>query len=154
MYGPPVDRDRPDVFGADDDEQVDGYDEDVHDPGGRTVLRAATAPEALGLGALVLAFVSVLGIGLLNGMQYVPPSYDQGPAAQQSGLVAAALVGVGLALLPLGLGAWALRRLPEASPARTTAGAAVVVAAVSVGLRLVIAVRAGVDDSSGFFVQY
>ncbi len=56
--------------------------------------------------------------------------------------------GRALALLPVALGIWALSRLPDESPSRTTAGAAVVVAGVSVVLRLVIAVRTGVRSGS------
>lgn len=152
MYGPPVDRDRPDVLGTDDD-GYDGYDEDASEPARRSVLRAVTAPEALALAALVLGGISLLGIGLLNGMTFLPPSYDQGPP-ERADLVAAALLGAGLALVPVGLGAWALRRLPDDSPSRVTAGAAVVVAGVSVLLRLVIAVRTGNDGNSLPFLQF
>ena len=148
MYGPPVDRDRPDLLGADDEhDDDDRYDQDGSESVGRTVVRAVTAPEALGLAALVLAVVSLLGMGLLNGIAYLSLSFDQGQPERPS-LVAVALLGAALALLPVGLGVWALRRLPDESPYRTIAGAAVVVAGVSVLLRLVIAVRTGAEQDS------
>jgi hypothetical protein len=144
-----MDRDRPDVLG-DDDEQ--GDDEQWSEPAFPGLARAVLAPEALALASVVLATVSLLGLGLLNGMPYLPLSFDQGPP-QGSDLLAPALLGAGLALLPLVFGTWALRRLPEDSPSRTTAGAGVLLAGVSVVLRLVIAVRAGADDSMPF-VQF
>ena len=143
MYGPPVDRDRPDLLGDDDgDDEDELYDEG---PAHGSLVRAVLAPEALAIAAVVLATVALLGIGLLNGVTYLPPSYDQGPP-EQGTLVATALLGAALALLPVALGVWALRRLPDGSPSRGTAGAGVLLAAVAVVLRLVIAVQASSSD--------
>ncbi len=146
MYGPAVDREHPDLLG---DQQDDDADDDVRESAAREVVRAAVAPEALALAAVLLATVSLLGVGLLNGSPYLPPSFDGTPPGR-SVLVGTALLGAGLALLPAGLGAWALLRLPEGSPSRATAGAGVLVAGLSVVLRLVLAARTASDDSQYF----
>ena len=75
----------------------------------------------------MLAGLSLAGFGLLNGSPYLPAAFQDGPP-ERSTLVLTALLGAALALLPMGLGVWALRRLPDGSPSRTTAGAAVLVA--------------------------
>ena len=151
MYGPPVDRDRPDVLGDDEDE----HDEDDEPAGGsRSLVRAVTAPEALALASVVLAVVSLSGVGLLNGSPYLPQAfYDGGGAPEQSDLVLTVLLGAALALLPAALGVHALRRLPGDSPSRTTAGAGVLVALVSCSLRLVLAARTAADERVPF-VQF
>ena len=131
----------------DDGEQFD--DESA----ARSVLRDLVAPEALALASLVLAVVSVLGIGLLNGSPYLPSLFSADGPAEPYVLVLAALLGAALALLPAALGVVALRRLPFDSPSRTTAAAGVLVAGVSCVLRVVLAVRTAVDDSAQF-VQF
>ena len=130
-----------------DDEDFD--DESEHG----SVLRDLAAPEALALASLVLAVVSVLGIGLLNGSPYLPSLFSANGPTDSSVLVLAALLGAALALLPAALGVVALRRLPLDSPSRTTAAAGVLVAGVSCVLRVVLAVRTAVDDSAQF-VQF
>ncbi len=156
MYGPPVDREHPDLLGdeqdddADDADDIDDTDDDVGESAVRAVVRAAVAPEAVALASVLLATVSLLGVGLLNGSPYLPPSFD-GTPPEGSILVLTALLGAGLALLPVGLGAWSLLRLPEGSPARATAGAGVLVAGVSVVLRLVLAARTAADDGAPYF---
>jgi hypothetical protein len=136
-----VDHDR-DVLGEEHDDDV-GEDEPRS-----SVLPALRAPEALALASLVLAGVSVLGLGLLNGSPYLPPSFEGPP--QSSSLVQAALLGAALALVPAALGVLALRRLPDDAPSRAVAGAGVLVALVSCVLRLVLAVRASTDDATPF----
>jgi hypothetical protein len=144
-----MDRDRPDVLGDDEDDVGEEHDEG---PAHGRLVQAVLAPEALALASVVLATVSLLGVGLLNGMNYLAPSWGQAPP-DGSDLLAPALLGAGLALLPAVLGALALRRLPDGSPSRGTAGAGVLLAAVAVVLRLVIAVRA--SSSDGFpFAQF
>ena len=128
----------------DDDEQFDDESADG------SVLRDLVAPEALALASLVLAVVSVLGIGLLNGSPYLPSLFSADGPTDSSVLVLAALLGAALALLPVALGVVALRRLPVDSASRTTAAAGVLVAAVSFVLRVVLAVRNAVDDSAQF----
>lgn len=148
VYGPSMDRDRPDVIGDDEPEDPydDGYDDGYDDePAHGGLVRAVLTPEALALASVVLAAVSLLGVGLLNGMTYLAPVWNQAPP-DGSDLLAPALLGAGLALLPALLGAWALRRLPDGSPSRGTAGAGVLLAAVAVLLRLVIAARALSSD--------
>ena len=148
MYGPTVDREHPDLLGDEQDDD-DFDDEDVRESGARSVARAAVAPEALALASVLLAVVSLLGVGLLNGSPYLPQSFDGTPPGRSS-LVVTALLGAGLALLPAGLGTWALLRLPEGSPARATAGAGVLIAGLSVVLRLVLAARTASNDSPFF----
>ena len=111
-----------------------------------------TSPEALSLAAVVLAALSLAGLGLLNGPPYVPALYSE-PGLQRSLAVTASLLGVGLALLPAALGAVALRRLPVGSPCRAIAGAAVLLALLSVLLRLAVAVRTAAEDAVQF-VQF
>ena len=138
-----------------DDEDLLEDDEEHFDDesAARSVLRDLLAPEALALASLVLAVVSVLGIGLLNGSPYLPSLFSANGPAEPSVLVLAALLGAALALLPAALGVVALRRLPFDSPSRTTAAAGVLVAGVSFVLRVVLAVRNAVDDSAQF-VQF
>lgn len=111
-----------------------------------------TTPEVLALASLLLAAISLLGIGLLNGSPYVTELYS-GSGPDTSLAVTASLIGAGLALLPIALGAAALRRLPEASRSRVIAGTGVLLAAVSVVLRLAVAVRLALDDNA-HFVQF
>jgi hypothetical protein len=89
-------------------------------------------------------------LGLLNGSAYVSMFTLEGGPPAQSTFVLSALIGAGLALLPALLGVAALRRLPEDSPSRALAGAGVVVAAVSVALRLVVAARTAADETVQF----
>jgi hypothetical protein len=154
VYGPPVDRDGPDVLGDDEDEYDEYHEDDEPAVGSRSLARAVTAPEALALASVVLAVVSLSGVGLLNGSPYLPQAfYDGGGAPDQSDLVLAVLLGAALTLLPVGLGVWALRGLPGDSPSRTTAGAGVLVALVSFALRLVLAARMAADERVPF-VQF
>lgn len=149
MYGPPVDLDGPDVLGDDDRDAEDGE----LAARSRGVGRAVTAPEALALASLVLAVVSLLGVGLLNGSAYLPQGFYGDGVPEQSDLVLTALLGAALALLPAALGVWALRRLPDDSPSSTTAGAGVLLALVSLVLRLVLAARTATDERVPF-VQF
>ena len=147
-----MDLDRPDVLGADGDDGYDehGYDEHGYDaPAREGIVQAVLTPEALALASLVLAGVSLTGFGLLNGSPYLPSAFQDGPPGRTV-LVLTALLGAALALLPLALGVWALRRLPDGSSSRTTAAAGVVVASVSVVLRLVIAARTAADESVSY----
>lgn len=131
-------------------EQHEHFDGDEDEQGsGSVVLQAAGAPEALALASLVLAVVSLVGLGLLNGSPYLPQAFSAGEPLQRT-LVTAALLGAALALLPLALGAVALRRLPDDSGWRPFAGAGVLVAGVSVLLRLAIAARTATDDAVQF----
>ena len=145
-----MDDDRIELLG-DQDEDDDG------EPRGpsavRDLVRSATAPESLALASLVLATVSVLGVGLLNGSPYLPQQYSPDGPPDQTALALIALLGAGRALVPRVLGAVALRRLDDDSRSRTTAGAGVLVAAVAVVLRLVIAVRTATDENTQF-VQF
>jgi hypothetical protein len=136
----------------DDEDLLEGGHVDDESEVG-SVLRDLLAPEALALASLVLAVVSVLGLGLLNGSPYLPSLYSGDGPTDSSVLVLAALLGAALALLPAALGVVALRRLPLGSSSRTTAAAGVLVAGVSCGLRVVLAVRNAVDDSATF-VQF
>lgn len=135
-----------DLIDDEHDSDDDGYGREP----GSGLLSAVTAPEVLALASVVLAVVSITGLGLLNGSVYVQLGSYTGDAPQQAVLVGAALLGVGLALLPAALGGLALRRLPDDSPSRVLAGAGVLIAAVSALLRLVMALRAAADDT----VQY
>ena len=149
VYGPPVDRDRPDLLGR--RRRRRPVRRRARARSGRRLRPAAVlAPEALALASLVLAAVSLVGFGLLNGSPYLPRSYRPGGPARAVEPRPRRAARAGLALLPAVLGVGALRRLPESSPSRTIAGAAVLVAALSVVLRLVIAVRTAVDDSVPF----
>ena len=128
---------------GDDEEDVEA------DPvAGSSVLRDVTAPEALALASLVLAVVSVLGLGLLNGSPYVPSLFSPDGPSDASVLVLTGLLGAALALLPLTLGVVALRRLSLDSPSRAVAAAGVLVAGVSCVLRVVLAVRNALDDGA------
>lgn len=148
VYGPRMDRDRPDLLGDPDDE---AYDDDL--PGGREpLLPAVLAPEALALAAVVLAAVSLTGLGLLNGPPYLPQAFFS-DRPDRSSIVLAAFLGAAFALLPTALGVLALRRLPDLSPYRAAAGAAVLLAGIALVLRLVLAARAAADDSVQF-VQF
>lgn len=145
-----MDRDRPDVIGDDEDGYDDadeGFDDD--EPAHSGLLRSVLTPEALALASVVLAAISLLGVGLLNGMAYLAPNWNQA-SPDGSDLVAPALLGAGLALLPALLGLWALRRLPDGSPSRGTAGAGVLLAALAVVLRLVIAVQVSSSDGISY----
>ena len=132
-------------------------DEDDAKPGGPSavgeLVRSATAPECLALASLVLATTSVLGVGLLNGSPYLPQQFSPDGPPDPAVLALVALLGAGLALVPLVLGAVALRRLGDDSPSRTTAGAGVLLAAVALVLRLVITVRTATDETAQF-VQF
>lgn len=116
------------------------------------VMQAVTAPDVLALASLLLAVLSLLGLGLLNGSPYVPELYG-GTGPELSLAITASLLGAGLALLPAALGAAALRRLPDDSRFRVIAGAGVLLAAVSVVLRLAVTVRLAMDENL-HFVQF
>ena len=128
-------------------QDVIGVDHDDDRPA--PVADALRAPETLALASLVLGAISLTGFGLMNGSAFVPQLYaSTGPDVTRA--VIAALVGAGLALLPLGVGVAALRRLPEGSSSRALAGAGILLAAVSVVLRLVVAARVGLEDDVQF----
>ena len=113
------------------------------------VVASVKAPETLALASLLLAVISLLGLGLLNGSPYVPELYsDTGMDTTRA--TVAARVGAGFALLPAALGAVALRRLPEQSSFRVLAGTGILLAAVAVLLRLAVAVRTATQEG----VQY
>jgi hypothetical protein len=113
---------------------------------------SVTAPEVLALASLLLAAISLLGLGLLNGAPYVPALYS-GAGPDRSLAVTSALVGACLALLPAVLGAAALSRLPDESPWRVPAGTGVLLAATSLLLRLAVAARIAMEDDVQF-VQF
>src|SRR5688572_27694685 len=128
-------------------QDVIGVDHDDDRPA--PVAEGLRAPETLALASLVLAAVSLLGFGLMNGSPLVPQVYGEiGPNVTRA--VVAALIGAGLALLPVGMGAVALRRLPESSSSRRLAGAGVLVGGLSFVLRLVVAVRMGTEENLQF----
>ena len=145
-----MDDDRIELLG-DEDEDDDG------EPRGpsavRDLVRSATAPECLALASLVLAAISILGVGLLNGSPYLPQQYVPDGPPDPASLALIPLLGAGLALVPLTLGAVALRRLDAHSPSRTTAGAGVLLASVAVVLRLVVTIRTATDENAQF-VQF
>ena len=111
------------------------------------------APAVLAVVAFVLAVVSVLGLGLLNGSAYIAPFLSGEPMPTSRDMVAGPVVGAVLALIPVVLGWRAVSRaLPDDPDWVTTLGrAAFLLGLVSVLLRLLIAVlQASADSPTGF----
>jgi len=127
----------------------EAYDEIGDDDRSRAPSSGNAGASVLALAAFVLAVSSLLGFGLLNGSSFLPfnDTADQGRTA-----VLAGLLGAALALLPVGLGLRAVAVLDDDDPDWTAllARASVVVAAVSIVLRLVVTLVQATTDSGGF----
>lgn len=138
--------DRPDLVVQGSEPDDGEWEDDTRGPG---LLRQALAPEALALTSVVLAAVSLIGLGLLNGTAYLPLLYGSG-APDRSSLIAAGLLGAGLALVPTALGVVALRRLSDDGRWGAVAGAGAVLGAVACLLRLVNAAMTAAQDEAPF----
>ena len=113
------------------------------------LVQAILAPQAMALASMVLAAVSLFGLGLMNGTAYLPMLFSSGPP-ERSMLVAALLLGVVLTLMPTALGALALRRIPEDGPWRAVAGAGVLLGLLAFVLRLAVMVMTALDDAAQY----
>ena len=112
------------------------------------------APPVLAVVSFVLSVLSLAGLGVLNGTTYTLPFASAG--SPRGALVAGALLGALLALLPLVLGWRAASRVlaEDAAWVATLARSAILLALVSVVLRLVIAVvTATHTDPLGAFTR-
>jgi hypothetical protein len=143
-----VDEDRWDLIGADSADEEDG-----HGQATLAMLRDVRAPEVLALVSVVLAVISLAGLGLLNGSPYLPALYSVSTPPDKSAAVAVSLLGAALALIPATLGAIALYRLQSPSSWRAIAGAGLLLALLSLVLRLTVAAMVAADDAVQF-VQF
>ena len=147
-----MDEDRWDQIGADSADSAD--EEDEHGQATLTELtQAARAPEVLALVSVVLAVISLAGLGLLNGSPYLPALYSGPAPPDKSAAVAVSLLGAALALIPATLGAIALHRLQSPSSWRAIAGAGLLLALLSLVLRLTVAAMVAADGAVQF-VQF
>jgi hypothetical protein len=144
-----VDEDRCDLIGADSADKEDGHGQATL----TELLQAVRAPEVLALVSVLLAVISLAGLGLLNGSPYLPALSSGSVPPDKSAAVAVSLLGAALALIPATLGAIALYRLQSPSSWRAIAGAGLLLALLSLVLRLTVAAMVAADDAVQF-VQF
>lgn len=102
-------------------------------------------PAALAVGALVIGTLSLGGLGLLNGANYIYPLTDGIGSAARA--VLAGLLGAAFALVALVMGSLASRRTHPGDPAWVPriAQAGVLIAGIAFVLRLVSTAIAAVE---------
>jgi hypothetical protein len=109
------------------------------------------APAVLALVAFIAAILSLAGLGLMNGTNYIYPFLNGEP--QKSRLVIGLLIGAALALIPAALGWRSASRMIQADPpwAAVLARASILLGLSSFVLRLVLAgIQASQDGPGGF----
>lgn len=108
-------------------------------------------PAALAVGALVIGTLSLGGLGLLNGANYIYPLTDGIGSAARA--VLAGLLGAAFALVAVVLGSLASRRTHPGDPAWVPriAQAGVLIAGIAFVLRLIATAIAAVEvTTSGY----
>lgn len=133
-------------------------DEELDDPWHEHLLDADDtygAPAVLALVAFVTAVASFFGFGLMNGTTYVIPLLSSFDGGNNNRVVVAALLGAGLALIPVALAWRAGSHLLDSDPrwVAAVARAALVLGLASGVLRLVVAVLTAAHDGPGGFTR-
>lgn len=108
-------------------------------------------PAALAVGALVIGTLSLGGLGLLNGANYIYPLTDGIGSAARA--VLAGLLGAAFALVAVVMGSLASRRTHPGDPAWVPriAQAGVLIAGIAFVLRLIATAIAAVEvTTSGY----